>query len=155
METTPLFATHSRETRVLTGRLSWRNQFRLMTFVSSTDIVASDPNGCLCRFSLATITLHDEKGVVAATQSLGNTCGELLIAKTFSVSTSVSADKVRIEATTGEQLQMFEVQIYESGSNVAPQGSASQSSDYNSNFEASKAIDSSNSTFSQTADSND
>jgi RAB protein geranylgeranyltransferase component A len=40
------------------------------------------------------------------------------------VSTSVSADKLRVEATTREQLQMFEVQIYSSGSNVAPQGSA-------------------------------
>jgi hypothetical protein len=49
---------------------------------------------------------------------------------------------------------MFEVQIYASGSNVAPQGSASQPFDYNSKFAAHKAIDSSNSTFSNTTDSN-
>ncbi|KAL3787821.1 hypothetical protein ACHAWO_012293 [Cyclotella atomus] len=93
-------------------------------------------------------------GVVTTTRSLGNTCRELLITETFSPSSTVSADKLRVRATTGEQLQMFEVQIYASGSNVAPQGSASQPFDYNSKFAAHKAIDSSNSTFSNTTDSN-
>lgn len=115
----------------------------------------SDPNenDCLCRLSSATITLYDGMGAVAATRSLGNTCGELLVTETFSAPSTVSADKLRVEATTGEQIQMFEVQIYASGSNVAPQGSASQSSTWG-NLAAINAIDSSNSTFSHTADSN-
>ena len=37
---------------------------------------ATDRNGCLCRLSLATLSLIDSKGFVVATQSTGDTCGE-------------------------------------------------------------------------------
>lgn len=39
----------------------------------------SDPNGCLCRLSSATISLADENGNIFAYQELGNTCGQLEI----------------------------------------------------------------------------
>eukprot|EP00804_Cyclotella_cryptica_P011127 CCRYP_019061-RA/>CCRYP_019061-RA protein AED:0.09 eAED:0.09 QI:216/1/1/1/0.83/0.69/13/1964/1704 len=64
------------------------------------------------------------------------------------------AKKIKIESTTGEQIQVFEVQAFSGGSNVALEGSANQSSTLNSNvkFAASKAIDASYSTFSHTND---
>lgn len=51
-----------------------------------------------------------------------------------------------------EVFQMFEVQVYSAGTNVAPNGVASQSSTYKNktNFAASKAIDKSGTTFSHT-----
>jgi hypothetical protein len=57
---------------------------------------------------------------------------------------------------TGESIHIFELLAYSSGSNVAPLGSASQSSTLNNNpnFAASKAIDGSNTTFSHTANVN-
>jgi hypothetical protein len=68
------------------------------------------------------------------------------------ISNSVSADRVRIEAHPGEYLHMLEFRIQSTfSSNVALHGSASQSSDYSSNFAASNAIDNLNSTFSHTA----
>ena len=36
----------------------------------------SDPNGCLCRLSNATLSLIDSKGDIVATQSVGDTCGQ-------------------------------------------------------------------------------
>jgi hypothetical protein len=38
--------------------------------------VPSDPNGCLCRLSHATLSLIDRKGHIVATQSVGDTCGQ-------------------------------------------------------------------------------
>lgn len=66
------------------------------------------------------------------------------------------AEKVRLESTTGEQIAIFEFEVYSSGINVALQGTATQSSDlYNGEFlDASKAIDGINTTFSHTNDSN-
>ncbi|KAL7474758.1 hypothetical protein ACHAW6_000713, partial [Cyclotella cf. meneghiniana] len=68
-----------------------------------------------------------------------------------------SAKKIKIESTTGEQIQFYEVLAFTpSGMNVALGGFASQSSVLNnkSNFEASKAIDAIISTFSHTNDPN-
>jgi hypothetical protein len=113
-----------------------------------------DSSSCYCRLSNATVELYDESGNVVAARSLNDTCGRPLLVESFATSTSLSADKVRIEATTGDHLHMLEFQIHStSGSNVAPQGTASQSSTWG-NLAAAKAIDSSNSTFSHTADMN-
>ena len=38
---------------------------------------SSDPSGCLCRLSYATLLLIDGNGDIVATQSVGDTCGEL------------------------------------------------------------------------------
>jgi hypothetical protein len=38
---------------------------------------SSDPSGCLCRLSYATLFLIDSNGDIVATQSVGDTCGEL------------------------------------------------------------------------------
>ncbi|KAL7504285.1 hypothetical protein ACHAXN_001969 [Cyclotella atomus] len=64
--------------------------------------------------------------------------------------------RLKIQATTGEHLQMFEVQVYSHKVNVALGGIASQSTTYKGNerFAASKAIDGDNSTFSHTGDTN-
>lgn len=37
---------------------------------------SSDPSGCLCRLSFATLFLIDSKGAIVATQSFGDTCGK-------------------------------------------------------------------------------
>ena len=37
----------------------------------------SDPSGCLCRLSNATVSLLDRMGDVVTTASFGNTCGDL------------------------------------------------------------------------------
>lgn len=63
------------------------------------------------------------------------------------------AKRIRLEATTGAAISMFELQAYSSGVNVALLGTANQSSSLNELF-AYKAIDGSYSTYSQTNDSN-
>ena len=37
---------------------------------------SSDPNGCLCRLSFASLFLIDSKGAIVATQTFGDTCGK-------------------------------------------------------------------------------
>jgi hypothetical protein len=57
-----------------------------------------------------------------------------------------------LESTTQQYIQIFELEAYSSGVNVALQGTATQSALYHANprFDASKAIDGINSTFSHT-----
>ena len=57
---------------------------------------------------------------------------------------------VKLEATTGQQIQVFEVRAFSSGSNVAKGGNATQSSTYKNlqKFSASRAIDDNVTTFS-------
>jgi len=63
-----------------------------------------------------------------------------------------NAKRIKLEATTQAPIQMYELQAFSGGSNIALAGVASQSSTFNNNnnFAASKAIDGSNSTFSHT-----
>ena len=68
--------------------------------------------------------------------------------------TCYNARKVRLESTTGENIQLFELKVTSAGVNVALQGTAIQSSDWNDCFTALKAIDGDESTFSHTNDSN-
>ena len=56
---------------------------------------------------------------------------------------------VKLEATTKNQLNMFEVKVFSQGVNIAPEGNAAQSYTL-SNFEASRAIDNNEITFSHT-----
>jgi hypothetical protein len=118
----------------------------------------SDPSGCLCRLSDSTISLLDENDSIVTTRSIGDTCNQFLVAESFKTSSdSKPTYTVLLESTTGQQLQMFELMVHtSSGLNVAPQGTASQSSTFlqNDKFSAYKAIDNSNSTFSHTSDSN-
>jgi hypothetical protein len=63
-----------------------------------------------------------------------------------------NARKVRLESTTGAYIQLFELKALSSNDNVALQGTATQSSDWNDRFVASKAIDGDETTFSHTKD---
>eukprot|EP00956_Cyclotella_meneghiniana_P005463 scaffold6942_cov63-Cyclotella_meneghiniana.AAC.1 len=64
--------------------------------------------------------------------------------------TCYNARKIRLEATTGAPLQIFELGALSSNVNVALQGTATQSSDFRSKYVASKAIDGNDNTFSHT-----
>ncbi|KAL3787484.1 hypothetical protein HJC23_001134 [Cyclotella cryptica] len=115
----------------------------------------NDPFGCLCRLTGATVDLLDRTSSVVHSASFGNTCGQLNPSVDFNLCLC-PAKKIKLESTTGENIHIFELLAYSSGSNVAPQGLASQSSTFNNNakFAASNAIDRSNTTFSHTADAN-
>ncbi|KAL3793978.1 hypothetical protein HJC23_009461 [Cyclotella cryptica] len=72
------------------------------------------------------------------------------------INCSPSVKKIRLQSTTGKQIQMLEFRVYSSDVNIAPNATASQSSLWNDdvNYAASMAIDGSNTTFSYTNDSN-
>ncbi len=53
---------------------------------------SSDPSGCLCRLSFATLFLIDSKGAVVATQSFGDTCGKK----------QVSLDRFLVQTSYGD-----------------------------------------------------
>ena len=143
----------------------------------------NDATGCLCRLTGATVDLLDSTSSVVHSASLGNTCGQLNPSLDFNLCVSDNTDwlithiflpmmnahsfnnlwlhsyvlqKIKLGSMTGESIHIFELLAYSSGSNVAPLGSASQSSTLNNNpnFAASKAIDGSNTTFSHTANVN-
>eukprot|EP00804_Cyclotella_cryptica_P001078 CCRYP_008380-RA/>CCRYP_008380-RA protein AED:0.37 eAED:0.15 QI:0/0/0/1/1/0.5/2/0/507 len=71
---------------------------------------------------------------------------------TFPTCSMSPASIVKLEATTDGPIQVFEVRAFSSGINVAKEGIASQSSTRKNRrkFEASRAIDDKNSTFSHT-----
>jgi hypothetical protein len=67
------------------------------------------------------------------------------------------ARKIKIESSTEEFLQVFEVQVLSGGANVALSGNATQSSTWKnilSKFGPAQAIDGDLTSFSHTADSN-
>ncbi|KAL3794097.1 hypothetical protein ACHAWO_010948 [Cyclotella atomus] len=129
-----------------------------------------DASGCLCRLTNATVSLLDELSVVITEKVLGNTCGVLGVANSFesapkfcktNVPTSSpnklhaacypKAKKLKLQSTTGEYIQVFEVKVISSGVNVAKDGHATQSSTFKP-FNASNAVDNKPSTFSHTND---
>lgn len=115
----------------------------------------SDPNGCLCRLSAATVSILDANDAVIDSTTLGDTCGAREIPVSFSCHTTSECPvlSVKIESTTGEQLQVFEVEASLDGSAVTFD-SAEQSSTFSPRFPASNAIDGSFATFSHTNDAN-
>ena len=141
----------------------------------------SDMPGCLCRLSYSTLSLIDRDGLLAGTRTLGDTCKSAIVSETFTSGSSCptrsptssptssateipthsstvpchpSARKIRLESTTGQQLQMFELRAISSAINVAMNKSATQSSDLRDQFGASNAVDGNNLTFSHTNDAN-
>ena len=68
--------------------------------------------------------------------------------------TCYNARKIRLESTNGAHIQIFELEALSSNVNVALQGTATQSSDWNYKFVASNVIDGNNNSFSNTRDSN-
>ena len=112
----------------------------------------SDGPGCLCKMTNATLLLFDETYAVSKMEMIGDTCGveELVynfceteaptLSPTFSPTLEVTdpsglscqsypeARFVKIESTTMEQLQMFEVHVISSGTNIALGKPADQSS---------------------------
>jgi hypothetical protein len=146
-----------------------------LTIINRYCSSVSDPTNCLGRLSEATLSLIDQQGAVRFTTSLGNTASKHVITilpscssssstpvptkspATFSTtspsSSSMCSDviKVKIQATTGAVIQMFEVQALSSGVNVAFNKNATQSSTHSSSYVATKAVDNNNSTFSHTS----
>ena len=123
----------------------------------------NDPNGCLCRLSSANLKLLDENNSIVASRMLGNTCNDKIVVESFTTcsdpppvppapSCKKSAKKIKLESTTEEPLQIFELEAYSSGINVAIDGSAEQSSTLQDSqkFVASNAIDGNNMSFSHT-----
>jgi hypothetical protein len=141
----------------------------------------SDNSNCLCRLTNAKLSLLDVQGEVMSSVNVRNTCGTVTVKNDFEYASrpAVSARicmyllssslriepnrsmcsfftsqrKVKLQSTTGEFIQLFELEVYSNGANVAVSGFATQSSTFNSNtkFAASKAIDGDNATFSHTA----
>lgn len=127
-----------------------------------------DAPGCLCRFSHSKISLVDTFGSVTGTRTLGNTCTSSVIFEAFTPDPTcptsrptpaptddcyTSARKVRIESTTGQQIQMFELRVISSSEiNVALNKQATQSSTLRQKFVASNAVDGNSLTFSHTDD---
>lgn len=66
----------------------------------------------------------------------------------------LKVNKVRIQATTDEPINMFEFQVIYSDTNIAQGKSATQSSDLKAWFGAGNAVDGNINTFSHTKDSN-
>jgi hypothetical protein len=62
------------------------------------------------------------------------------------------ARRVKLQSLTGAQIQVFEVEVYSSGDNVAAGKSTTQSTTFNNSnrFAAGLAVDTSNTTFSHT-----
>ncbi|KAL3796404.1 hypothetical protein HJC23_004201 [Cyclotella cryptica] len=65
----------------------------------------SDPNGCLCHLTNATLSLRDQNDLVVATKSFGDTCGVLTVKESFaddSPSCTVAIDTDSLELTADD-----------------------------------------------------
>jgi hypothetical protein len=129
---------------------------------------SSDPKDCFCRLSDATVSIIDSSGSILAKTSTNNTCGMPILNLTFpapclmptlSPSPSVQecyprVQKIKLESTTGQNINMFEFQAFSEGANVASSGTARQSSTFigGVSFDASLALDGDTTTFSHTDD---
>ena len=112
-----------------------------------------DPQGCMCRLSNATLSLLDNQGEVIAAQSTGNTCHKPSLKFHFSCNPCLpSAHKIKLQSTLGEPLQMLEVEVYSSGSNIVFGKTVTQSSTFQGrdDFAAYMAVDGDLATFSHT-----
>ena len=167
-------------TQAQSGPVWWEVDLGVEHLIDSVTIMnrwcqdISDPNGCLCRLSSATIILINGQEEVIATQSVGeDTCGQVELSFDFSCIPSPSATlspvasptvsqctsdthearKVKIELSSGEDLNLIEVQVYSSGNEIATNKVASQSSTLKDNapkFGAGRAVDGLMNTFSHT-----
>jgi hypothetical protein len=137
----------------------------------------SDPDGCLCKLSHATVSLVDGNGALIASALTNNTCGVLNVhlpdlnpSCTINVPSSSPASatsclpitrKVKLhQASTDKTVQIFELEVFSSstGTNIAVGKTATQSSTFLTKsgeyFDAFYAIDGDTNTFSHTKDSN-
>ena len=122
----------------------------------------SDPRGCLCDLSDATVTMLDEYGVPVASASTLNTCGMLDVHPNLPPPCDSyclpNARKVKIEQTsTGQPIQIFQLHVSSSGIDVAQGKNATQSSTWvakwnGKSFNASNAVDGKPMTYSCTND---
>ena len=130
---------------------------------------SSDPNGCLCRLSNASVSLLDERNDTVAAFSTNDTCGTSEIDMSFitpCLTSSPSASPTALsclpnarivklhQPNTGLPIQVFEVKAMNSSSaNIAQGGTATQSSTFNNNqdkFGANNAVDGDPATFTHT-----
>eukprot|EP00956_Cyclotella_meneghiniana_P028177 scaffold64960_cov44-Cyclotella_meneghiniana.AAC.2 len=125
---------------------------------------ASDPRGCLCKLSNATVSMLDENDSVIATASTHNTCGVLNVHPNFpppcSLSCFPNARKVKLQQpSTGQPIHIFELHVTSSGVDIAKGKNATQSSTWvapwnGKSFNASNAVDGKYWTYSRTNDAN-
>jgi hypothetical protein len=127
----------------------------------------SDPSGCLCKLSHATVSLVDGNGALVASASTNNTCGMLNVHLPYlDPSCTITSclpitRKIKLhQASTDKTVQIFELEVFSSstGTNVAVGKTATQSSTFVTKsgeyFDAFYAIDGDTNTFSHTKDSN-
>ena len=122
----------------------------------------SDPRGCLCKLSNATVSMIDENDIVVATASALNTCSVLNVHPNLPPPCDSyclpNARKVKIEQTsTGQPIQIFQLHVSSSGIDVAQGKNATQSSTWvakwnGKSFNASNAVDGKPMTYSRTND---
>jgi hypothetical protein len=131
---------------------------------------SSDPMDCFCRLSDATVSILDNSGSVIAETVTNNTCRQPILNITFpapcqaptkSPAPSIyechpKVQKIKIESTTGQNINMFGFHAFSKGIDIASSGTASQSSTLfgRYSFDASLALDGDTTTFSHTDDAN-
>eukprot|EP00956_Cyclotella_meneghiniana_P045277 scaffold361696_cov103-Cyclotella_meneghiniana.AAC.1 len=130
---------------------------------------SSDPHGCLCRLSNASVSLLNGNNDTVAAFSTNDTCGSSEIDISFTtpcltvlpsasptaLSCLPNARKVKLhQQNTGLPIQLFEMKaVNSSGVNIAQGGNATQSSTFNNNqdkFGANNAVDGDSDTFTHT-----
>jgi len=130
---------------------------------------SSDPHGCLCRLSNASVSLLNENNDTVAAFSTNDTCGTSEIdipfttpcltaspsASPTALSCLPNARKVKLhQQNTGLPIHVFEVKaMNSSGVNIAQGATATQSSTFNNNqdkFGANNAVDGDSVTFTHT-----
>ena len=124
----------------------------------------SDPRGCLCKLSNATVSMIDENDIVVATASALNTCGVLDVNLNFpppcNLSCLPNAPKVKLQqSSTGQPIQIIELHVTSSGVDIAQEKNATQSFTWvakwnRESFNASNAVDRKYWTYSRTNDAN-
>ena len=120
----------------------------------------SDPRGCLCDLSNATVSMIDQNDIVIATASALNTCSVLNVHPNLPPPCDSYclpyARKVKIEQrSTGRPIQIFQLHVSSSGIDVAQGKNATQSSTWvakwnGKSFNASNAVDGKYWTYSRT-----
>jgi hypothetical protein len=157
----------------------WEVDLEGLYSISSIDIknrwckYPSDPTGCLCKLSNATVSLLGENGALVASVSTKDTCDMLdvildlptscimhaLSSSPVAASCLPMARKVKLHQTSGSPIQIFELEVFSSSTsnNIAVGKTATRSSTFVSSsgikFEDSNSVDGNPSTFSHTTGS--
>jgi hypothetical protein len=94
---------------------------------------------CLCRLSQANLVLYDSSNNVVKTINVGDTCGKATLE--YDLCPKLT-NQVKLQQTTGEYLNIFELEIFNpTGTNVARGKSATSSSELSSQEDPQRAVD--------------